>query len=247
MATHDEMATSFGAESGAYEQGRPGYPDEAVAWLLESTGPHPRVADIGAGTGKLTRVVQRFAGEVIAVEPDAGMLDALRLAVPGVETLIGTAEQLDLPDASVDAAVFGQAWHWVEPDVASAEVGRIVKPGGILGLIWNIRDESVPWVARLTEIMKGSHAEEMLAAGPPRVAAPFGELEARQWHWSRRITREQLTAMVRSRSYIITASADEKARIERDIAALFDEVGAVGDATVDLPYVTHGFRARRVD
>lgn len=243
MATREEMATSFGAAAGEYEQGRPGYPDAAVAWLLERAGAHPRVADVGAGTGKLTRVVKALGAEVVAVEPDAAMLDTLRVAVPGVETLIGTAERLNLPDESVDAAVLGQAWHWVDPVAGSAEIGRILKPGGTLGLIWNIRDESVDWVARLTEIMHGSHAEQLIAGDGPQVAAPFDSLQAKTWPWLRPMTRQTLTAMVMSRSYIITATPEQRARIGSDIAALFDEVGAVGDAVVDVPYVTHAFRA----
>lgn len=243
------MARSFGAASAAYEQGRPGYPAEAVEWMLEPAGSHPRVVDVGAGTGKLTRVVAEVVAErgadVIAVEPDAAMLDALRAALPGVETLVGSAEDMNLPDASVDAAVFGQAWHWVDPVAGSAEIGRVVRPGGVLGLVWNIRDESVPWVARLGAIMKGSHAEQLLAAGGPEVADPFGPLAERTWRWSRPMDRGMLTALVRSRSYIITASGDERARIGREIGDLFDEIGAVGDATVELPYVTRAFRARR--
>lgn len=239
------MATSFGAASDAYERGRPDYPAAAVAWMLELAGPHPRVVDIGAGTGKLTRVVWALGADVVAVEPDGAMLDALRVAVPGVETLLGTAERVPLPDESVDAAVLGQAWHWVDPVAGSAEIGRVLAPGGVLGLIWNIRDESEPWVARLTAIMKGSHAEQMLAAGPPRVAAPFGPLEAAKWRWSRPMTRAALEATVRSRSYVITASADERARIEKDSAQLFDDIGAVDEAVIDLPYVTHAFRAVR--
>ena len=247
MATRDEMANSFGAEAAAYEEGRPGYPAEAVAWLLEPAGAHPRVVDIGAGTGKLTRVVAEITAEhgtdVIAVEPDAAMLDALRNALQGIQTLVGTAEHLALPDESADAAVLGQAWHWVDPVAASAEIGRVLRPGGVLGLVWNIRDESVPWVARLTEITKGSHAEQLLADGGPEVAAPFGELASRTWHWARPITRAALMAMVHSRSYVITATPEERARIDRELEVLFDEIGATGDATVSLPYVTYAFRA----
>lgn len=243
MATRDEMARSFGAAAESYETGRPEYPREAVAWLLEPVGPRPRVADVGAGTGKLTRVVKSLGAEVIAVEPDAEMLDALRSAVPGVETLIGTAERVNLPDESVDAVLLGQAWHWVEPQEGSGELGRITKPGGILGLIWNIRDESVPWVARLTAIMKGSAAEQLLAGDGPVVHAPYGGLEDREWTWTRPMTRAALHAMVFSRSYVITAADAERARIEEETAALFDEIGAVGDATIELPYVTRAYRA----
>ena len=247
MATRDEMANSFGAAAAAYEQGRPDYPAEAISWLLEPAGDHPRVVDIGAGTGKLTRVVTEITAErgaeVIAVEPDAAMLDTLRAALPGIQTLVGTAERLNLPDESADAAVLGQAWHWVDPVAGSAEIGRVLRPGGVLGLIWNIRDEAEPWVGRLGAIMKGSRAEQLLAEGGPEVSAPFGELEERTWRWERPMTRAALTAMVHSRSYVITAAAGERARIDDEIAALFDEIGAVGDATVSLPYVTHAFRA----
>ena len=248
MADRSEMSTSFGRAAATYEAGRPEYPSEAVAWLLEPvTLPdrRVRVADVGAGTGKLTRALVERGAEVAAVDPDPEMLAGLRAAVPGIPTFVGTAEDLPLPDASVDAVVFGQAWHWVEPVAGSAEVARALAPGGVLGLIWNIRDESVPWVARLTEIMHGSHAEEMLAGGDPPISVPFSQLESAEWRWARPVDRATLTAMVRSRSYIIVAEDAERARIEREIADLFDEIGAVGDAVVDLPYMTKAFRAQR--
>lgn len=243
----DELATSFGAEAENYEAGRPDYPFEAVAWMLE---PMPdgarRIADVGAGTGKLTRVLAKAPGaEIVAIDPDPVMLEALRAAIPGVPTFAGTAESLPLPDAGVDAVVLGQAWHWVEPVAASAEIGRAVRSGGVLGLIWNLRDDRVDWVRRLTQIMHGSHAEMMLAAGDPVIAAPFGPLEQESWEWTRAITRDQLHSMASSRSYIITASAEEKARIRNEMDALFDELGLHADATIELPYVTRAFRAVR--
>jgi ubiquinone/menaquinone biosynthesis C-methylase UbiE len=100
-----------------------------------------RVADVGAGTGKLTRVVAGLGAEVVAIDPDAAMLAELAARVPDVPTFVGTGERIPLTDASADAVVFGQAWHWVDPDAASAEVGRVLRPGGVLGLIWNVRDE----------------------------------------------------------------------------------------------------------
>ena len=243
----DEQATSFGAEAGNYEHGRPEYPFAAVAWMLE---PMPsgarRIADVGAGTGKLTRALRAAPdAEVVAVDPDPAMLATLRGAVPGVPTFVGTAEQMPLPDASVDAVVLGQAWHWVEPLAASAEIGRVVRSGGVLGLIWNIRDERQEWVRRLTAIMHGSAAEEMLAAGDPQIAAPFGVMEQDLWEWTRPITRAQLHSMAASRSYVITASDEEKSRIRREMDALFDELGLDDDGTIDLPYVTRAFRAVR--
>lgn len=243
----DEKATSFGAQAGAYEIGRPEYPFEAVAWMLDPLPPGSRrIADVGAGTGKLTRALTAAAdAEVVAVDPDPAMLSALRAAVPGVPTFVGTAESLPLPDASVDAVVLGQAWHWVDPVRGSREVGRVVRAGGVLGLVWNIRDDRVEWVRRLTDIMHGSNAEIMLAEGGPVVSSPFGALEEGTWEWSRAVTRDQLHSMASSRSYVITASDEERARIRREMDALFDELGVHADATVDLPYVTRAFRAVR--
>ena len=245
MTDPHHLSLSFGRAAHLYEDGRPGYPAEAVSWLVGALGPRPRVADVGAGTGKLTRALVHAETEVVAVDPDPAMLATLRERVPGVPTFTGTAEQLPLPDASLDAVVLGQAWHWVEPVAGSAEVGRVLRPGGVLGLVWNIRDESVPWVARLTEIMRGSHAETLLAAGDPPVAAPFSGLEKRTWRWDRPVTRDTLHAMVASRSYVITAPDAEKDRIGRECDALFDEIGAVGDQEVNLPYLTHAYRATR--
>jgi len=248
MATYEQMALSFGAAASAYESGRPEYPVEAVAWMLQpaqSDGRVLRVADVGAGTGKLTRVIVATGAEVVAVEPDAGMLAVLQEAVPGVPTFVGTAESLPLPDAAVDAVVLGQAWHWVDVAAASREAGRVLRAGGVLGLVWNVRDETVPWVARMTAIMHGSNAETMLAAGGPSVGAPLGDLASREWRWSRRMTRAALTDMVHSRSYWITAAPADQERMDARLASLFDELGAVGDAEIELPYVTRAYRAVR--
>jgi SAM-dependent methyltransferase len=248
MASREEMSTSFGQMAGAYEVGRPDYPAEAVAWMLTPVtvaGEPIRVADVGAGTGKLTRLIATVTDEVVAVDPDEAMLAQLHETMPGTPTILGTAEATALPDASLDAVLLGQAWHWVDPLAGPAECGRVLRPGGVLGLIWNIRDETVPWVRRLTEVMHGSQAEEMLAAGDPIVGTPFGPLERKDWHWIRPMTRTTLLTMARSRSFLITAPDEVRASIESGLTGLFDEIGAIGDAVVDVPYVTQAYRALR--
>jgi SAM-dependent methyltransferase len=255
MASREEMSVSFGAAASAYQSGRPDYPREAVDWMLEPVrepGRSLRAADVGAGTGKLTRTLVEAGAEVVAIDPDADMLAALRENVHGVPTFAGTAERMPLPDASVDAVLLGQAWHWVDVETASAEVGRVLRTGGVLGLVWNIRDESDPWVARLTAAMHGSHAEEMLAGDGPRVAAPFEGLVEQRWSWTRTLTRTALLDMVASRSYIITATETERAEILASVAELFDERRrtergrAAGDAeTISLPYLTRAYRGIR--
>ena len=244
MVSHDDMSRSFGVAADLYQAGRPEYPVEAVAWMLEPAGANARVVDVGAGTGKLTRAVLATKPEsVTAVDPDPLMLAKLHAVLPDVPVLEGTAENLPLDDNSADAVVLGQAWHWVDPVAGSREIGRVLRPGGVLGLIWNIRDARVDWVARMSEIMHNSNAEEMIASGGPHVAAPFTQVESRSWEWTREMTREDLLSMARSRSYVITAEPHERARIEAGLAELFDEVGAVGSVSVALPYVTTAFRA----
>lgn len=248
MADRADLSTSFGAAAAVYEAGRPDYPAEAVEWMLEparEAGRRLRVADVGAGTGKLTRVVAGLGAEVVAIDPDAKMLDTLRAHVPGVPTFEGTAERIPLADATLDGIVVGQAWHWVDPAAGSREAARVLRAGGVLGLVWNLRDESVDWVRRMTEVMTPSNAEEMLAEGGPEVGPEFDALEHRSWRWSRAMTREALLAMARSRSYVITAAPEMRDHIEAALGELFDEVGAVGDRAVELPYITEAFRAVR--
>ncbi|MCC4249535.1 MULTISPECIES: class I SAM-dependent methyltransferase [Microbacterium] len=247
--TERQKSTSFGQAAAAYESGRPEYPSDAVAWMLapvREPGRALRVADVGAGTGKLTRAVVELGADVVAIDPDAEMLATLRESVRGVPTFAGTAESLLLPDSALDAVVMGQAWHWVDPDAGSREIARVLRSGGVLGLVWNIRDASVDWVRRLTAAMGGSHAEVLLATTGPRVAAPLADLEHRSWRWSRRITLAQLRDLVFSRSDVITASPEDRVRIDAEVDGVVASVPGLADGgSVDLPYVTHAFRARR--
>jgi SAM-dependent methyltransferase len=251
MSSREEMSVSFGAVAGAYESGRPDYPREAVEWMLAPVRQHDRalrVADVGAGTGKLTRTIVEAGADVVAIDPDSSMLAELREHVHGVPTFVGTAERMPLPDASLDAVLLGQAWHWVDVVAASEEAGRVLRAGGVLGLVWNIRDEAVPWIAELTRVMRGSHAETMLAEGGAQVAAPIGPLEERSWQWTRTLGRTAFLDMVSSRSYIITATTEERARILAAVRELFDAErrrDESGAEVVDIPYVTRAYRGLR--
>jgi SAM-dependent methyltransferase len=148
----DRRARSFGAVADRYARARPGYPQAAVEWLLEAASGR-EVVDLAAGTGKLTQVLVESGAAPVAVEPDAGMRAALGTAVPGVEALEGSAEAIPLPDASADAVLVAQAFHWFDPERACDEIARVLRPGGVLGLLWNLRDGSVPWVADLDRIL----------------------------------------------------------------------------------------------
>ena len=121
----DSRGTSFHQAADAYARARPTYPPEAVAWMLPDGSVD--VVDVGAGTGKLSAVIAAAGRSVVAIDPDAGMLENFRAEVPGVRTEVGSAERLPLPDASVDVVTFGQAWHWVDPPAATAEAARVLR------------------------------------------------------------------------------------------------------------------------
>lgn len=238
------MARSFGQEAGAYDRARPEYPAEAVEWLVGSAR---RVADVGAGTGKLTRGLLASGREVVAVEPDEKMRDTLSAALPEVECLAGSAEDLPLADDSVEAVTFGQAWHWVDPPAACREAARVLTPEGVLGLVWNVRDPEADWVAEMTRIIRISNGEAMaaLATSPP-FTAPFSSAETRRWTWSRTLTREAVLDLVRSRSYYITAPPDEQERILDGMRTLLATHPALADRDdIEMPYVTIAWRVTR--
>lgn len=236
----DEHGRSFGEAVEAYERGRPTYPVDAVRWLVPTAARH--VVDLGAGTGKLTAVVHDLGATVTAVEPDDAMRAALTRALPGVEALAGTAESIPLADSSVDAVVVGQAWHWVDPVRAVPEVARVLRPGGALGLVWNLRDEEVAWVGELGALLAGVEGKVRDVDDPP-VGDPFPPLEERVFRWSNRLTRTQVVDMVASRSYVIALDEARRAELLDGVRRLLAEHPDLhGADEVDLPYVTRAFR-----
>ncbi|SDQ60930.1 Ubiquinone/menaquinone biosynthesis C-methylase UbiE [Curtobacterium sp. UNCCL20] len=241
--TFDQHAQSFGAAADAYERGRPGYPDEVAAWLVPDGT--QRVVDVGAGTGKFTRTLVGRATEVVAVEPDAAMRDRLTTVLPDVRALDGTGEAIPLADGSADVVTFAQAWHWVDPRRGATEVARVLRPGGVLGLVWNVRDESLPWAKRLGEVVKRPESLVMDYAAPV-VGAPFddgGTYE--QFRWVHEQSRSDLLDMIASRSYVIVRPEAERAAVLRDVADLLDSDPATAGATVSVPYITHVHRYLR--
>jgi SAM-dependent methyltransferase len=155
MPVHEVAERGFGRAAVDYERGRPGYPPEAVGFLTRELGlaAGRTVLDVGAGTGKLTRLLTPTGARVLALEPVAGMREQLVAAVPGAELVGGTAEAIELPDASVDAVTSATAFHWFDTEPALREFKRVLAPDGRLALLWNARDESVDWVADIARLV----------------------------------------------------------------------------------------------
>jgi SAM-dependent methyltransferase len=235
-------ADSFGAAAAAYERARPSYPEAALDWLLPAGA--RRVLDLGAGTGKLTRQIQARGLEVVAVEPSDGMRAELSRALPDVVALAGSAERIPLDDTSVDAVLVGQAWHWFDPARAVPEVARVLAPGGQLGLVWNIRDLSDPWMeafSRLEPAHDNSEADSLA----PRVGPPFGSVERFDIAWRGPTTADALIDLLASRSYVIVLPDDERAALLARVRRFLEtDPATAGRAEIGMPYVTRCSRAQ---
>ena len=150
-------AVGFGRQAGSYAKVRPAYPAAVMETLTSLLPPTPdvHVCDLAAGTGILTRQLLDSGYRVTAVEPVGGMREELerQLAKAGVDILDGTAEHLPLDDRSVDAVTVGQAFHWFDPQPALTDIARVLKPGGMLLMVWNARDENVDWMRQWGDLV----------------------------------------------------------------------------------------------
>ena len=236
-----ERSLSFGAQAAAYERGRPSYPPEAIDWLLPQGARD--VLDLGAGTGKLTtRLVERGL-HVVAVDPIAEMLEVLSRSLPDTPALLGTAEEIPLPDDSVDAVLVAQAWHWFDPERAIPEVARVLRPGGRLGLVWNTRDERLGWVKDLGRIIGREDSRDAFDHGVT-LPEPFVGLQQDQVEWTNYLTPQALIDLVASRSYCITAPAAARTKTLQRVRELLRTHPALSNSKgLALPYVTVCIRA----
>ncbi|HEY7178965.1 MAG TPA: methyltransferase domain-containing protein [Gaiella sp.] len=237
-----ERAASFARVADAYERARPGYPADAVLWLAGETPCD--VVDLGAGTGKLTRSLAALGHHVVAVEPLAEMLDRLRAAVPGVTAVVGTAESMPLPDGSADVVTCAQAFHWFDHEPALAEIARVLRPGGRIALVWNVRDERAAWVAELSDAMVGRTGVDRGATEPIERSGLYGEVQRATFEHTQDVDREALRELVLSRSYCAVLRDEERAPILGRVDRLFDERARNGLLT--LPYLVECFRADRL-
>ena len=238
-----DWARSFGSVAAAYDRGRPSYPREAAVWLV---GKSPvTVLELGAGTGKLTAELVALGHDVHATDPDTAMLDILRRDLPDVRTSVASAEEIPAPDRSVDVVVCAQAFHWFDLDRALPEIARVLRPGGRLALVWNQRDERIPWVRRLGALI-GTQDQLRDPVGPLVQSALFGFVEDATFRFWQTVDRESIQDLVLSRSNV--AVLDEEARAAKlaEVLAFYDDFGRGMDG-MQLPYSADCFRAAVID
>jgi SAM-dependent methyltransferase len=249
------LARAFADVAEDYERGRPGYPVAAVAALAGGLGlaPGARIADVGAGTGKLTRILRHAGFDVVAVEPLPGLRARLEAEVPGVAALDGTAEALPLAGGSVDAVACAEAYHWFDGPRAVAEFARVLRPGaGGLALLWNapreVPEALAPWqgeVAALLNPLAAGHPGRTADQGRGAVEASpaFGPLTCTAIDHVHPTDRARSLAHFASISYV-AALAPEARR------ALLERVDAVlirhGLERFDAPLRTMVWTARRL-
>ncbi|RYE10881.1 MAG: class I SAM-dependent methyltransferase [Hyphomicrobiales bacterium] len=254
MSTVHHAAAGFDADADRYARGRPDYPAELDLWLTSTLGlaPGKTAIDLGAGTGKFTRRLVSSGARVIAVEPAAAMREKLTADLPGIETLDGMATAIPLPDESADAIVCAQAFHWFATADALAEMRRVLKPGGKLGLIWNTRDDDVAWVKHLATMIdpyEGDapryHSGAWRRVFPAEGFAPLAEAVFRHEHAGP--VEQVIVDRLLSVSFIASRSLAERDALAARLRAFAaSEPGLAGRDSVSVPYLTHAFSTTRL-
>ncbi len=246
---HTAAMTGFSAEAKAYARGRPGYPAELHTWLTTTLqlGPEKTVVDLGAGTGKFTALLKATKAKIIAVEPVKAMRAELTRTMPEIEAIYGTAQSLELETASTDVLVCAQSFHWFATLPALVEIHRVLKPQGLLGLVWNARDESVDWVAEITRILQPYEGTTpRFYKGDWRKAFDGTLFDALTETLFPSVhvgsPKEVIIDRFVSVSFIAALPAPEKAKVVAQLQALIDQHPALkGRSQIEFPYRTHAF------
>jgi ubiquinone/menaquinone biosynthesis C-methylase UbiE len=239
-------AKGFANAADSYERGRPEYPAEALEYLIRSLGigPRSKIMDLGAGTGKFTRLLVSTRAALTAVEPVEEMRKKFASVLPEFVILSGTAESIPAPNLSFDAVVAAQAFHWFASGAALREIHRILKPNGKLGLIWNLRDESLDWVSELTRIV------DVHEADVPRYKTGawkkvfdqtpiFTPLEKRSFKYNQPGNIETVLDLVQSRSYIAALPDQTRETVLKKVVELLKKHPQTkGKDEIMIPYST---------
>lgn len=253
MSVHPVAAGGFSSAASTYARIRPAYARNALGELIDTIrgeGPRARVVDVGAGTGILTGQLSRVGIDCLAVEPLAAMAHQLRLALPAVPVALGAAERLPLRDGAAVVYTAAQAFHWFDPGPALDEAARVLRPGGWLCLLWNVRDQTVPWVAELTDLVEqhsGGRPYEDHRERPVEdvlgASGHFGPVEVLRYANPVPAGVEAVLDRLRSTSFV---AAMDPAPREDLLTAARELLAAHGlDGEFDYPHETVSYRCQR--
>ncbi|MGA8250905.1 MAG: class I SAM-dependent methyltransferase [Mycobacterium sp.] len=250
MTNRQERAMSFGAIAEDYDELRPQPPQQAVDWLVPSDC--EVAVDVGAGTGLFTRTLVGRVAQVTAVEPDARMRTVLAARSPGLRVSEGRGESIPLPDAAAAAVFVSSAWHWMDPERAVPEIGRVLRDGGRFGLIWTSRDREVDWVRNLDRLPGGDRVDAQLDdrfrqrlyfdLPEPQI---FDNVAREVFRFVRTMTVGDAVAMLGTYSRAIIASSDDRTQALADARVALEERFPGAD-TVDIPMRSWCWRADRI-
>jgi SAM-dependent methyltransferase len=227
VTIHPSAAIGFASAAGVYERARPSYPQDAIDWLVAETGlgPGRTVVDLGAGTGKLTRLLLPTGARVVAIEPVAEM----RAHIDGAEVLEGTAEAIPLPDGSADVVTVAQAFHWFDLDRALPEIHRVLREDGNLVLVWNMRDLDDPVQRGVEDLLRPIRADvpgQLLGAWrePLARSALFGPESVGAFEFEQQFTTDDLCDRVASTSFVAALAPVDREELLVRVCALTRDI-----------------------
>ncbi|MEN8723797.1 MAG: class I SAM-dependent methyltransferase [Alphaproteobacteria bacterium] len=251
---HDAAAQGYQRAADAYIRGRPDYPAAITNWLTDTLeiGPDTKLLEIGAGTGKFTKLLTLTGAAIIALDPVPEMLTALHEALPMVTSVTAQAEKIPLDDQSVDVVICAQSFHWFANETALAEIKRVLRPGGRLGLIWNRRNQRIDWVAALTDIMRPYEGDAPRHDhGVWKDLFPVSGLTDLQLfevpHGHTGPAEQVIIDRIMSVSFIAALDERTQQNVVEAIGELINSTPALaGQDRVTFPYVTAAYHAIRI-
>lgn len=239
----NQQALAFGSVAQVYDRIRPGYLGAAVEFALAEVDAR-RILDLGAGTGLLTRELLGRGADVVAVEPDAAMRDVLTTAMPVVEALPGTAEDLPFADQSIDAVFVGQAFHWFRRPQAEQEMGRVLRSGGALAIMTNTNQPDSNWEGVIYQRVLGVPQPSLAAAPAPLIEELFRDETVQFLDNPQELTRPEFLTLTSTWGWVAASDADQQARVSEAASILADEIQSAA-GLIPMPYVLRTVRAAR--